>query len=166
MRELILNILDKVQLYSPFWALGIFFICAGFIIRNMKKQKELQRKGWNDLQGEGFAVQKNWLGNQFGRRPIARIWAKFKYPTPLLIEVSNETMAVDLLNSTGMDTKIGDERFDQEFLICTNKEKELKELLSEEVKQQFYQLGKVTFMTGSERTIFEPGLYSTDNKNK
>ena len=99
------------------------------------------------INSKGYAVEDSYI------RPIGtmtRIWGLYQSPTPFYIQISNlDTLSVIAGNHGIADINIGDDIFDQNFVIRTNDKDCAIKLLSNTIKTEIFKYKNFRFRTGS-----------------
>ncbi len=122
---------------------GGVYAYVSFGRRNVRNLKSLQEKG--------YVVQHAY---QKDRGYVTRVWAPFKEPKPLYVNISNRDPVEVMAGRMGIkDIKIGCVDFDRSFVIRSNRPAQAKALLVPELQKRFMAFDDIAFVTGSNESL-------------
>ena len=103
------------------------------------------------LQEKGYVVQHAY---QKDRGYVTRVWAPFKEPKPLYVNISNRDPVEVMAGRMGIkDIMIGCADFDQSFVIRSNRPVQVKPILTPELQKRFMAFDDIAFVTGSNESL-------------
>lgn len=118
---------------------------------------------WKNQISETARIQKSLkeLGYVIGHategkhKTITRMWAPFKKPMPLYIQVANDDPIQVFAGRLGVqDIKTGHQEFDDKFVVRSNKPDLAREFLTMDIREKFMSFECISFLTGSNHSLW------------
>lgn len=133
--------------------LGVTIVAATFGgIYAWKRQKAESARVQKSLKELGYVIGHASEGN---RKSITRVWAPFRKPMPLYIQVANGDPIQVIAGRLGVkDIKTGYPEFDDKFVVRSNKPDLANAFLTKDIKEKFMSFDRISFLTGSNDSLW------------